>query len=196
MTAFSFKHVRLQSYAVNLPPHEVSSAEIEDRLSPFYERLEIPFGTLERLSGVKTRGFYDADVSPSKAGTVAAKIALEKSGFAPSEVQALFSCSVTRDYFEPSTASLIQRHLELPESAISFDISNACLGFSNGIMMIGSLIEAGVIKTGMLVSSETVSRIVDASMQKILATPTMTREDLLRLLPTFTLGSGAVAWPS
>jgi len=194
MAGFKFNHVCIESFGVNIPPNEVSSAEIEDKLSPLYNKLEIPFGTLEKVSGIKTRRFWERSLRPSQAGTVAAKIALEQSGLDPKILQALFSCSVSRDYFEPATASLIHGALGLNENAMVFDISNACIGFSNGLITLGNLIEQGAIKAGIVVSAETISSIVDASLKNLTEHPEgITRERLLRLLPAFTLGSGAAA---
>ena len=189
-----FKHVCLESYALNLPPHEVTSAEIEDKLSALYKRIGLPFGTLEKLSGVKTRYFWESNVRPSTVSTEAAKMAMDEIGFDRSEIGALFNCSVNRDFFEPATACLVHRNLELPETCMAMDITNACIGFSNGIQMLGSLIEAGVVKAGVIVTGENISKITESSMKLLLDNDNLGRDDLLKILPTFTLGSGAVAF--
>lgn len=51
MISFRFKHVCLESLGVHFPTTALSSTEIESRLTPVYERLRVPFGTLERVSG-------------------------------------------------------------------------------------------------------------------------------------------------
>ncbi len=194
MIRFAFKHVCIDSYAVNLPPNEMTSAEIEDRLAPLYKRLQIPMGTLEKLSGIRSRHLWDVKVLPSEVATVAATKALEKSGIERSQIGALFSCSVTRDNFEPATACIIHHNLELGEQSLAFDISNACIGFSDGLMMLGNLIESGIVKAGIVVSGENVARIVDNNLKTLLREEALTRDDLIELLPTLTLGSGAVAY--
>ncbi len=188
-----FKHVRLESYATYMPTQLVTSAEIEDKLAPLYERLKVPFGTLERLSGVSTRGVFQPDETPSVIATAAAKKALAGISFDPGQLAALFSCSVTRDYFEPATALLVHRNLELPETAMAMDITNACVGFSNGLITLANLIESGVVKAGLVVSGENLQPIMDTTMTRMAANTTMGRDELLALMPTFTLGSGAVA---
>lgn len=194
MISFSFKHVCIESFAVQFPTTEVTSAEIEDKLSGLYTRLGIPFGTLEKLSGIKTRYLWPGTVMPSKVGTEAATLALDKVGFDRDHVRALFNCSVTRDYFEPATACLIHRNLNMPEQALVMDITNACIGFSDGLLMLGNLIESGVVKAGILVSPENTSRIIDSSLKHLEHEQKLGREDLIRILPTFTLGCGAVAY--
>lgn len=194
MRSFSFKHVRIEALAFNRPPIELSSAELEDRVGNIYKRLGIPFGTLEKLSGVRNRYFWTHEVSPSQVSTEAARMALEQAGLAPEDIGALFNCSVSRDYFEPATACLVHRNLRLPESCMALDITNACIGFSNGLQLLGNLIESGVVKAGMLVSGENVSKIVDNNVRFLEQNTDISRDDLIKLLPTMTLGCGAVAF--
>jgi len=194
MLSFSFRHVCIESYALHLPPYEVTSREIEDRLAALYEKLNVPFGTLERLSGVKARRFFDEDATPSQISTAAASMAIERIGFDRAHLKALFNCSVTRDFFEPATAVIVHNNLGFPEDTITMDITNACIGFSHGVAVLANLIETGVLKAGVVVSGENISRITKASYDLMLNNGhEVDREELLRLMPTFTLGSGAVA---
>ena len=194
MASFRFKHVCIEAVAVHLPKKEVTSAALEDLLAPIYDRLKIPFGTLERLTGIKTRRFWDATVRPSEAATAVAKQVLEKVNHLRDHIKALFNCSVTRDYFEPATAAIVHRNLNLDEQSVVMDISNACMGFVNGIMMLGNLIESGAVKAGVLVSGENVASMVDSSVNYILGKENIDRDELIKLLPTFTLGCAAVAF--
>ena len=195
MISFKFKSVCIESIGVNMAPHELTSAAIEDRLAPLYQKLGIPFGTLERLSGISSRYLFDETVNPSDIGTVACKDALDNMGIDAKHVGALFNCTVVRDYFEPATSTLIHRNLDLPETTMAMDISNACIGFSNGLMMMGQMIEAGIIKAGIVVSGEALHKILDYNFKFILAhEDTITREELIKVLPTYTLGSGGVAF--
>jgi 3-oxoacyl-[acyl-carrier-protein] synthase-3 len=74
-----------------------------------------------------------------------------------------------------------------------FDVSNACLGFSNGLTVLANLIETGAVKAGLVVACETMTQITDATLRSIADQPTLDREQFLRLLPALTLGSGAAA---
>ncbi|MEZ4754892.1 MAG: 3-oxoacyl-ACP synthase III [Bdellovibrionota bacterium] len=194
MAAFRFKNVCIESFALNLPDLEVTSAELEDRIAPLYQRLKIPFGTLEKLSGVSTRRLWDPMYNPSQAATTAAERALDQIGFDRDHIRAVFNCSVTRDYFEPATAAIVHSNLGIDESSISMDITNACIGFSNGIQTLATLIDQGVVKAGIVVTAENVSRIIESTIKLILETgETIERDELIKLLPTFTLGCGSVA---
>ena len=76
MISFRFEHVCLESFGLNFPTTLLSSAEIEARIEPVYQRLKIPAGTLERVSGVSTRGMWPTTVTPSSVATVAAMAAM------------------------------------------------------------------------------------------------------------------------
>lgn len=194
MAAFKFKSVCLEGWATNLPTQELSSAALEDKIAPVYERLGLPFGTLERLTGISNRFIWERAVRPSAVATIAADAAITHSGIDKANLTALFNCSVSRDFFEPSTGSLVHMNLGLPESAIALDVCNACLGFSNGIFFLANLIETGVVQAGVVVSGENIRSILDSTVSHVLANPDLQRDQLLRILPTFTLGCGAVAF--
>jgi 3-oxoacyl-[acyl-carrier-protein] synthase-3 len=194
MIAFRFSSVCIESFAVDFPENEVSSSAIEQRLAPLYERLQIPSGTLAKLTGVNTRYYWGPTTAPSEVAATAGIRALDKIGFDSEDVRAVFNCSVTRDYFEPATAILVHRKLGIQEDSIAMDISNACLGFADGIVMLGSLIESGLVKAGLVVSGENISPIIDSSIDHLLKGSDIGRDELLRTLPCFTLGCGAVAF--
>ena len=191
---FRFENVRIDSFALNLPTQAISSAEIEERLAPVFKRLHIPRGTFEKLTGIKKRHHWNMEVSPSQVSTVAAAKALEASAIKPEDIKALLNCSITRDYFEPATSCIVHNDLNLPECALVFDISNACLGFMNGITVMSNLIESGIIGAGLLVSGETIHKPVEHCINHILSREDISRDELIKLLPTLTLGSGAVAY--
>ncbi len=193
MFAMRFKNVAIDSYALQVPDNMVTSAEIEDRVAPLYERLKIPFGTLEKLSGVKTRGLWAPDVLPSHVATPTAKEAIDSMTFPREKIGAIINCSVTRDYFEPATSSLVHYNLEFPETTLAFDITNACIGFSNGIQMAGMMIEQGVIDAALVVSGESNTAIIESSIRLLLEDESIEREEVIKLIPTFTLGCGAAA---
>ena len=48
-----FEHTVIESIAVALPDDVLTSAQIEQRLAPLYERLKLPEGRLELMTGIK-----------------------------------------------------------------------------------------------------------------------------------------------
>ena len=84
-----FQHVRFQGFGYELPPHVISSDAIEDRLGSVYEKLKLPKGRLELMSGIKERRFWDKGPRPSDAAVLAGKKALAASGLSTSELGCL-----------------------------------------------------------------------------------------------------------
>ena len=59
-----FEKVYIEGLGYHLPENIVTSAEIENRLAPLYDRLKLPQGRLELMSGIKERRFWKRGFSP------------------------------------------------------------------------------------------------------------------------------------
>ena len=143
-----FKNVYIEGLAYHLPKNIVSSEDLEKRLAPVYDRLKLPFGRLEMMTGIKERRFWDKDVSPSQVASKAGELAVLNSGIDRVEIGCLINASVCRDFLEPATASLVHHNLGLHTNTLVFDISNACLGVLNGMVHVANMIELGQIRAG------------------------------------------------
>ncbi len=55
--------------------------------------------------------------------------------------------------------------LGLPETCMNFDLGNACLGFVNGMDIVGNMIERGQIDYGILVNGETSRQITEDTIE-------------------------------
>ncbi len=185
--------VAIEAIAYEMAPHLVHSTDIETRLAPIMDRLQIERGLLERMTGIESRRFFDPGVLPSQAATLAARKVLEKANIGPDKIGCLINTSVCRDYLEPSVACFIHNNLELPASCINFDIANACVGFLNGLSAMKLMIESGQIDYGIVVNAESTRDVVDRTIQKLQTEP-LTADQFMLHLPTLTIGSGAVAF--
>jgi len=188
-----YKHVCLNSFGYELPPVEVSSKQLEERLRPVYERLKLPAGRLELMSGIRTRRFWNPGTRPSEAAALAGRKAIAASGVDPGAIDCLVFTSVCRDMMEPATASFVHRTLGLSQRCQLFDISNACLGFLNGMIVIANMIELGQIRRGLIVAGETAEDLVESTIRHLLSAQTITRKTIKPLFASLTIGSGAVA---
>jgi len=184
--------VVIETIAYELPPHRVTSEELEDQLGPTMDRLGVPRGRLEDLSGIRERRFWDAGTTASAAGIRAGRAAIEQAGIEPTEMGCLINTSITRDYVEPATACFVHEALKLPPACINYDISNACLGFMTGIMNVGLMIETGLIRYGMVVSGDNMRDVVEATVERLQA-PDVDMQTFRDNFATLTLGSSAVA---
>lgn len=187
-----FQNVVLEALGYALPPEVWSSAELEARLGPLYERLRLPEGRLEMMTGIRERRFWPVDFPPSAASAEAGRAVLGKTGIGPDSIDLLVHTGVCRDQLEPATASNVHRMLGLPETIQILDISNACLGFLNGMMLAGGLIESGQIRSALLVSGENGRPLIEHTIQA-LNEGDLSRAAIKPYFANLTIGAGAVA---
>lgn len=188
-----YEHVRLDSMGYVLPETVVSSIDIEQELAPIYERFGLHEGRLELMTGIKERRFWDEGSLPSDGSTQAGRIALEKAGLDPNMIECLIHTSVSRDCLEPATASVVHHNLSLSPKALLYDISNACLGFLNGMISLANMIELGQVKRGLIVAGESSRNLVRTTIKQLLGAKNLTRHEFKAAFASLTIGSGAVA---
>lgn len=187
-----FENVSILSVAHVDAPHVMTSEEIERRLAPALERHGMRPDLLRDLSGIIERRFWDVDVPPSEPATEAGRLAIEKAGIDQGALGILVNTSVCRDYLEPSTACLVHGNLGLPSTCMNFDIGNACLGFVNGMDMVGNMIERGQIDFGIVVDAESSELITMKTIERMLD-PETDEATFRSNFASMTLGSGAAA---
>lgn len=188
-----YSNVCIESIGYELPTQVVTSDEIEARLAPLYDRLHLPSGRLELMSGIRERRFWDDGTAPSDVASRAGRKALAQAGVFGHDIDCIINCSVSRDFLEPATASIVHERLQIAPRAMLFDISNACLGMLNGMVMLGNMIELGHITRGLLVAGENAKPLVETTIRQLLADPTITRKTFKDAFASFTIGSGAAA---
>ena len=186
------ENVAIETIAYLLPPHRVTSAELENQVGPTMDRLGVPRGRLKELTGIRERRFWDAGTMPSAAGALAGRMAIDQAGIDPREIGCLINASVSRDYIEPATAVFVHQALGLSPNCINYDLGNACLGFMTGIMNVGLMIETGLIRYGLVVTGDDARAVVEATIRR-LQSPDADLQTFRDNFATLTLGSSAVA---
>ncbi len=187
-----FENVVIESIAGEIPPEAWTSADLERRLAPLYERLRLPAGRLELMTGIRERRFWPAAVRPSAASAMAGRRALAASAIDPARIEMLVHAAVCRDMIEPATASFVHHALGLGPGVQVLDISNACLGFLNALTLLGGLIESGQIRCGMVCAGEDGRPLVEQTIEALLREP-HSRNAIKPYFANLTIGSAAVA---
>lgn len=187
-----FENVCIDSLAVVLPEETWTSAQIEERLRPLYERLKLPFGRLELMTGIRERRVWPADTRPSAASAAAGRAVLARSALRAEQVELFIHAAVCRDMLEPATASFAHHLIGLPPSAQVFDVSNACLGFLNAMAMAAAMIESGQIRCALIAAGENGRPLVENTLKTLLEQP-LSRNQIKPYFANLTIGSGAAA---
>lgn len=172
-------------------PNVVTSAAIEEELTPALRRLRLRPGLLNQVAGISERRVWDVGTTPSTAAAAAGELAVQRSAVPAQDIGVLVNTSVDRDYLEPSTASIVHGRMGLPATTLNFDLGNACLGFLNGMSLVAAMIERGEIDHGLVVDAEGSRFVVESTIARLLADPTPAA--FRAQFATLTLGSGAVA---
>ncbi|VAX22653.1 3-oxoacyl-[ACP] synthase III in alkane synthesis cluster [hydrothermal vent metagenome] len=188
-----FNNVCLEALGYELPPKIVTSGDLEDKLAPLYDRLNLNKGRLEMMTGIRERRFWENGIRPSGAAIKAGEKAIEASGIEKEKFGAIFHASVCRDFLEPATANVVHHMLGLPPGAMVFDISNACLGVLNSIIILGNMIELGQVEAGVIVAGEMGETLVKTTIEALLADENATRQSIKPAFASLTIGSGAAA---
>jgi 3-oxoacyl-[acyl-carrier-protein] synthase-3 len=187
-----FRRAVIETIAAELPPEVVTSAEIERRLAPVYERLRLPEGRLELMTGIRERRFWPAGVLPSEAAARAGRKALNASGVPAARIGLLVHAAVCRDLLEPATATFVHARLGLPGSVQVCDVSNACLGFLNALTFASALVDAGQIEAALVVTGENGGPLLEETVARLLG-PGIDRRSIKPFFANLTIGGGAAA---
>ena len=186
-----FQHVCVESVVCTLPSEVVTSEALEEQLAPVYDRLGISVGRLELMSGIRERRFWPRGIRPGQMSAVTGNKAIDASGLPREAFGCLIHGSVCRDQLEPATASGVHHACGLPEKSLVLDVSNACLGLLNGMQIVASLIEMGQIQAGLIVGTEDGRDLVEGTIDSLLKSPNLTRQEMKLAFASLTIGSGS-----
>ena len=188
-----YNRVCLESLGYVLPDEIVTSAELEAWLAPAYQRLKLPEGRLELMTGIRERRFFPPGTKPSEASIASGQNAIKAAGIDRRLIGALVHGSVCRDHLEPATACAVHHALGLPPDCMIYDVSNACLGILTGLVQVANMIELGQIQAGLIVGTECGRELVENTVQRLNEDHSLSRKDIKLLVASLTIGSGSVA---
>jgi acyl-CoA:acyl-CoA alkyltransferase len=188
-----YERVCLEAFGYTLPDEIITSAEIESRLAPLYQRLRLPEGRLELMTGIRERRFWPSGTLPSEISIQSAEKAIAAAGIDNTDIGCLIHASVCRDHLEPATACRVHHGLGLSGECLIYDTSNACLGILNGMLQVANMIELGQIKAGLIVGTESSRPLVENTIARLNSDISVTREQMKLAVASLTIGSGSAA---
>lgn len=198
----AYKNVALVGANFQPAPEWLTTEQMEQELSPLYEKLKLSPGRLELMTGIKRRGVFAQDALPSDLALSATLSLLEKVSsiampkpIARKEIDLLIYAGVSRDCLEPATATRVHHKTQLSAHCQNFDLSNACLGVMSAVEVASKLIESKMIRYALITSGENATPLLRHTIQRLLqGDPTQGRQELKKAFASLTIGSGAVAW--
>lgn len=175
--------VRLAAVTAALPPQVRTSAEVEACIAAASPGFRLRPGTIEAVSGVRTRRVAAPDVHCSDLAAEAARAALAEAALDVADVGLVVFASASQDLFEPATAHLVQA--KLGTRAAAFDVKNACNSFLDGLQVAEALVAAGTYDAALVVTGEVPSRLV--------RWPVRDADDFRQRFAGFTMGDAGAA---
>ena len=113
-------------------------------------------------TGISTRRWVEPGVASSDLGAEALKMALERRGITPDDLDAIVVATVTPDMFFPCTAALIQHKIGAGK-CFGFDVNAACSSFLFALTAGAGLIAGAGLKRVAVVGCDVMTSIMDKS---------------------------------
>jgi len=111
-------------------------------------------------SGISTRHIADAQTATSDLAAEAGKVALQRAGLAPEDVDLVIVATVTPDYMIPATSCVVQHKLGASNAAV-FDVVAACTGFIYALNVGYSMLASGGYRNALVIGADTLSKVTD-----------------------------------
>lgn len=190
MYMYTQGHSRLISVGAYVPENKITSRELLQRIDA-ENRFGLSNDWLERATGIKERRAAPAGMLPSDMATRAAQEALESACLSPADIDVIIFAGMDRDYLvEPATAHVVQDKIGA-RNAVTFDVSNACHGFMNGIHLMDALIATGQARRGLIVAGEMGSKHARKAVKAL--QHVTNRDTFIKLAVGLTLGDAGAA---
>ena len=145
--------VEIVSTGRYLPERVMTNADLEQMLDTTDE-------WIRERTGIRERRIAPPEQGVAEMGARASRIAMERAGVQPGEVDLIVVATATPDRLLPSTACDMQALLGATNAA-AFDISAACSGFIYALGVAEGQIAAGRAEIALVVSTEKMTGIVD-----------------------------------
>ena len=188
-----YQNVCIESIGYVLPQEIWTTADVEQKLQPLYQRLRLPEGRLELMSGIAERRFWERGTTSGQLSVESCRLAIEAAGIDKSLVGSLIHGSVCRDFLEPATACSVHHKVGLSPDCFIYDVSNACLGILSGMLQAANMIELGQIRAALVVGSEGGRQLVENTIRTLNEDQSLTRKSIKNSIASLTIGSASCA---
>ncbi len=109
---------------------------------------------IQERTGIKERRFaHRTNETTTTMGVEAAKIAIERAGITPQDIDFIVFATLSPDYYFPGCGVLLQRAMKMKEIG-ALDVRNQCSGFVYALSVADQFIKTGMYKNILVVGSE------------------------------------------
>ena len=109
---------------------------------------------IQERTGIKERRYADrTGETTTTMGVEAAKIAIERAGITPQDIDFIVFATLSPDYYFPGCGVLLQRAMKMKEIG-ALDVRNQCSGFIYALSVADQFIKTGMYKNILVVGAE------------------------------------------
>jgi 3-oxoacyl-[acyl-carrier-protein] synthase III len=109
---------------------------------------------IQERTGIKERRYADrTKETTTTMGVEAAKVAIERAGITPQDIDFIIFATLSPDYYFPGCGVLLQRAMKMKEIG-ALDVRNQCSGFVYALSVGDQFIKTGMYKNILVVGSE------------------------------------------
>src|SRR6478609_1032545 len=116
---------------------------------------------IQERTGIKERRYANrTGETTTTMGVEAAKIAIERAGITPADIDFIIFATLSPDYYFPGCGVLVQRAMKMKEIG-ALDVRNQCSGFVYALSVGDQFIRSGMYKNILIIGSEKHSFAID-----------------------------------
>ena len=109
---------------------------------------------IQERTGIKERRFaHRTEETTTTMGIEAAKVAIERAGITPQDIDFIVFATLSPDYYFPGCGVLVQREMHMKEIG-ALDVRNQCSGFIYALSVADQFIRTGTYKNILVIGSE------------------------------------------
>jgi 3-oxoacyl-[acyl-carrier-protein] synthase III len=138
---------RIAGIGMYIPDHVVTNLELAKYMDTTDEWIQERTGIVERRFAHRTKE------TTTTMGVEAAKIAIERAGITPQDVDFIIFATLSPDYYFPGCGVLVQRIMKMKEVG-ALDVRNQCSGFLYALSVGDQFIKTGTYRNILVIGSE------------------------------------------
>jgi len=138
---------KIAGIGMYVPQHVVTNNDLLKYMDTSDEWIQERTGITERRYAHRT------DETTTTMGVEAAKIAIERAGISPQDIDFIIFATLSPDYYFPGCGVLLQRAMKMNEIG-ALDVRNQCSGFVYALSVGDQFIKTGMYKNILVVGAE------------------------------------------
>lgn len=138
---------KIAGIGMYVPPHVVTNNDLTKYMDTNDE-------WIQERTGIKERRYaHRTEETTTTMGVEAAKVAIERAGITPQDIDFIVFATLSPDYYFPGCGVLLQRAMNMKQVG-ALDVRNQCSGFVYAVSVADQFIKSGMYKNILVVGAE------------------------------------------